>query len=173
MTDNNKNLYELGELSDYKVAADYSDVRGWDVIDNQNRNIGKVEHLLVSKKAERVVYLDVEVDKNVIEDGYNTFQLPAIDGVHGFVNKDGDDHLIIPIGMVQLDEDKKKVHSNQIDYTTFAKAKRYNKVDVIEPDYELILLRHYIGDTTIDSIKFDDEFYKRKEFENSLLAKNK
>jgi hypothetical protein len=29
----NKNLYYLEELSDYKVASEYSDVRGWDVID--------------------------------------------------------------------------------------------------------------------------------------------
>ena len=171
MTDTNKNLYDLGELSDYKVASDYSDVRGWDVIDFENRNIGKVDHLLVSKKAERVVYLDVEVDKTLIEDGYNSFQVPASDGVHGFVNRDGDDHLIIPIGMVRLDEDEKKVLTNQINYTTFAKARRYNKVDVIDPDSELILLRHYIGDNTVDSIKFDDEFYKRKEFENSLRSK--
>jgi hypothetical protein len=34
-----------------------------DVKDANNRIIGKVDHLLVNKTAERVVYLDVEVDK--------------------------------------------------------------------------------------------------------------
>jgi hypothetical protein len=62
MTDTNKNLFNLDELSGYKVAENYSDVRGWDVKDANNRTIGKVDHLLVNKTAERVVYLDVEVD---------------------------------------------------------------------------------------------------------------
>ena len=166
MSDTNKNLYYLEELSDYKVASEYSDVRGWDVIDADNRIIGKVTNLLVNKKAERVVYLDVEVDTTLIEDSYNTYQVPASDGVHGFINKDGDDHLIVPIGMVSLDEEKKKVLTNQINYMTFTKARRFNKGADIDRDYELILFRQYIGDNTIDMTIFDDKFYNRKEFEN-------
>lgn len=166
MSDTNKNLYYLEELSDYKVASNYSDVRGWDVIDADNRIIGKVTNLLVNKKAERVVYLDVEVDKTLIEDSYNTYQVPASDGVHGFINKDGDDHLIVPIGMVSLDEEKKKVLTNQINYTTFTKARRFNKGADIDRDYELILFRQYIGDNTSDMTIIDDKFYNRKEFDN-------
>jgi hypothetical protein len=41
------------------------------VKDANNRIIGKVDHLLVNKTAERVVYLDVEVDTTVIEEGRN------------------------------------------------------------------------------------------------------
>ncbi len=55
MTDKNKNLYYLHELSDYKVADNYADVRGWEVKDAGNRTIGQVEGLIVNKKAERVV----------------------------------------------------------------------------------------------------------------------
>jgi predicted RNA-binding protein (virulence factor B family) len=79
-----------------------SDVRGWDVKDANNRTIGKVDHLLVNKIAERVVYLDVEVDELLIEDGHNTYQTKVSDGVHQFLNKDGENHLIIPIGMAIL-----------------------------------------------------------------------
>jgi hypothetical protein len=173
MTDPTRNLFYLKELSDYKVASDYCDVREWEVLDINNRNIGKVTGLLVNKIAERVVYLDVEVDKTLIEDGYNTYQIPASDGVHGFVNKDGDDHLIVPIGMVSLDEENKHVQTNQINYATFAKARRFSKIDVIDPDYELLLYRHYLGDITTDRINLDEKFYDRKEFENSLLSKKK
>jgi hypothetical protein len=45
----------------------------WDVKDANNRIIGKVDHLLVNKTAERVVYLDVEVDTTVIEEGHETY----------------------------------------------------------------------------------------------------
>jgi hypothetical protein len=80
MTDTNKNLFNLDELSGYKVAENYHDVRGWDVKDANNRTIGKVDHLLVNKIAERVVYLDVEVDESLIEDEHNTYQNRASEG---------------------------------------------------------------------------------------------
>ncbi len=168
MSENNKNLYYLEELSDYKVASDNHDVRGWDVIDAENRNVGKVTNLLVNKQAERVVYLDVEVKKSLIEFGYKTYQTPASDGVHGFLNKDGDEHLIVPIGMVSLNIEQKKVLTNQIDYNTFAKAKRFKGGSSIDRDYELILFRHYIHDDAIDTTIIDAGFYDRKEFDNSL-----
>ncbi len=82
-----------------------------------------MDELLVNKHAERVVYLDVEVDASLIEAGHQTYATPANKGVHEFLNDDGENHLIIPIDMVTLDEDNKKVHSNKIDYTTFAKTK--------------------------------------------------
>ena len=164
MTDTNKNLYNLDELSDYKVAENYSDVRGWYVKDANDRIIGKVDHLLVNKIAERVVYLDVEVDDALIEEGYNTYQKSVSEGVHVFLNKDGDNHVIIPIGMVTIDENKKLVITNKIDSSTFAKAKRFRKGDAIDFEYELNLVRHYKGDNTIHSSNTVDGFYEREEF---------
>lgn len=174
MSDNNKrNLYYLDELSDYKVASDDCDVRGWKVKDADNRTIGKVDDLLVNKKAERVVYLDVDVDKSLLEDGDDAHEIPAVDGAYGFMNKDGNNHLIIPIGMVRLDEENEIVVADGIDYRTFAKIKRFSKGAVIEPNYELSVYRHYVSDNTIDDGIFaDDTFYNRKEFNNSLHRNN-
>lgn len=168
MTDTNKNLFNLDELSGYKVAEHYSDVRGWNVQDANNRIIGKVDHLLVNKTAERVVYLDVEVDTNLIEEGYNTYQDRASDGVHEFLNKHGENHLIIPIGMATIDDKNKLVNTNQIDSSTFAKTKRFKKGDFIDFGYELNLVRHYRGDHTIHSSNTVDGFYDRDEFKNTF-----
>jgi len=165
MKDKNKNLYYLHELSDYKVADDYADVRDWEVIDTDNRTIGKVDGLLVSKEAARVVYLDVEVDTSLIEAGHETYAVPAKKGVHEFLNEDGENHLIMPIGIVTLDEDNKKVHSKQIDYTTFTKTKRFKKGDDLERSYEQMVLPHYFPDNNFDEESgLDNEFYNRKEF---------
>ncbi len=167
MTDKNKNLYYLHELSDYKVADDYADVRDWEVIDADKRTIGKVDGLLVNKDAERVVYLDVEVDTSLIEAGHQSYASPANEGVHEFLNEDGENHLIIPIGMVTLDEENEKVHANQIEYTTFSKTKRFKKGVDLERSYELMVLLNYVPGN-----KFDEEtgsgnqFYNRKEFKN-------
>jgi len=172
MTDTNKNLYNLDELSDYKVTENYSDVRGWDVKDANNRTIGKVDHLLVNKTAERVVYLDVEVDTTLIEEGYNTYQDRVSTGVHEFLNKEGENHLIIPIGMAVIDEKNKLVNTSQIDSSTFAKTKRFRKGDVIDFGYELNVIRHYRGDNTIHSSNIVDGFYDREEFNNTFLQRD-
>jgi hypothetical protein len=168
MRDTNKNLFNLDELSGYKVAENYNDVRGWDVKDANNRTIGKVDHLLVNKITERVVYLDVEVDEALIEEGHNTYQTPVNKGVHAFLNKDGENHLIVPIGMANFDEKKKLVNTNQIDRSTFAKTKRFRKGDDIDFDYELNTVRHYKGDNAIHSSNSIDGFYDREEFNNSF-----
>ncbi len=168
MTDTNKNLFNLDELSGYKVAENYNDVRGWDVKDANNRTIGKVDHLLVNKLAERVVYLDVEVDETLIEEGFNTYQNRASDGVHEFLNKHGENHLIIPIGMAIIDNNKKLVNTGQIDSSSFAKAKRFRKGDAIDFEYELNTIRHYRGDNTIQSSNSMDGFYSREEFKNTF-----
>lgn len=161
MEDKDKNLFHLDELSDYKVADGYNDVRGWDVIDADARRIGKVDGMMVSKSAERVVYLDVEVDEDLIQEGHKTYEKSAGDGVHEFLNEDGENHLIIPIGMVTLDEDDEKVHSNKINYTTFSNTKRYKKGQDIDRSYELVILPHYISDY---EAKEETEFYDRTEF---------
>jgi len=166
MKDKNKNLYYLHELSDYKVAEEYADVRDWKVINADKRTIGKVDDLLVSKEAERVVYLDVEVDTSLIEAGHETYTNPANKGVHEFLNEDGENHLIIPIGMVTLDEENKEVHSKQIEYLTFAKTKRFKKGDDLERSYELTVLPHYFPDNNFDEESgSENEFYNRKEFD--------
>jgi hypothetical protein len=172
MTDTNKNLYNLDELSGYKVAENYNDVRGWDVKDANNRTIGKVDHLLVNKIAERVVYLDVEVDESLIEDGHDTYQSKVSDGVHQFLNKEGENHLIIPIGMANIDEENKLVSTNQIDSTTFAKTKRFKKGDDIDFGSELGVVRHYKRDNTIHSSNAAEGFYQREEFKNPFDKKD-
>ena len=177
MKEENKNLYYLYELSDYKVADNYSDVRDWKVLDSDHKVIGTVDGLLVSKEAERVVYLDVEVDEALIEEGHQTYGKPTTDGVHEFLNDKGDTHLIIPIGLVTLDEEESKVHCNSINYSTFVKTKRFKKGVELDRSFELMVLPHYeiiaVADhetTTHHNHTADqeriptDSFYNRKEF---------
>jgi len=124
-----------------------------------------VDGLLVSKEVDRVIYLDVEVDTSLIEAGHETYASPANKDVHEFLNEDGENHLIIPIGVVTLDEENKKVHSKQIDYSTFAKTKRFKNGVDLERSYELMVLPHYFPDNNFDEESgSDNEFYNRKEF---------
>jgi hypothetical protein len=166
MAENKKNLYYLDELSDYKVASGYSDVRGWEVLDADKRTIGKVDSLLVNRNEERVVYLDVEVDKNLIEEGHEPFETPDQKGAHEYLNKEGENHLIIPIGLVDLDEGGRKVFTDEIGYDTFRKTKRYRKGSQIDRDYEVMVIKNYLpAETTDEDLYSDERLYNRREYQ--------
>lgn len=162
-----RNLYRLHELSDYKVASDYPDVRGWKIIDADNNTIGKIDDLIVNKATERVVYLDVEVDEKLVQDGYDVYNTPANEGAHEVLNKDGENHVIIPIGSVNIDEDHKHVLSDKIRYDTFRKANRFEKGSAIEREYEVKVFRVYFPEEGSSSTLDDDndDFYSHSHFE--------
>lgn len=164
-----RKLYRLHELTDYKVASDYPDVRGWKVIDADNRTIGEVDELLVNKSTERVVYLDVEVNNELIDNGHEPYGTPASEGVHEVLNEDGENHLIVPIGAVTLDKDHKHVISNAINFDTFRRTKRVSKGQNIDRAYEagVISLYYPAENNTGGSYDHDDEndpFYDRDPF---------
>lgn len=167
MTDkkeNRKHLYYLHELSDFKVDSDDPDVRGWKVKDVDNRVVGKVDNLLVSKEKKRVVYLDVEVDKSIIDANHDPYGKPAASGdVHEFINKDGENHLILPIGLARLNLDDKYVYTDKIDHQTFAETKRMEKGYDVDRDYEIVVLESYNRD-------IDDDDYRRSGQEEGYRA---
>jgi hypothetical protein len=170
MSTENKNLYYLHELQDYKVAANYPDIRGWKVFDRDNRVLGKVDGLLVNKYAERVVYLDVEVDEAMLKDAFDTFKLSTGAGAHGFINSEGEDHIIIPIGMVRLDEEEKKAVTPDLDYDTFSTTKWFSKDSDITRQYDLEIFNSYVPELRTEGRSRDksdidnsDVFLNRKE----------
>jgi len=57
------NLRRLGDLSDFQVASDDPDVRGWGVRTRDGRRIGEVEELIVDPAAKKVRYIEVGLDR--------------------------------------------------------------------------------------------------------------
>ena len=134
--------------------------------DTDNRVIGTVDNLLVNKDAKRVVYLDIEVDETIIDAKHDPYGRPNNMDVREFVNKDGDTHIIVPIGMVNLDKDNETVVANGINHRTFAETKRYRKGDTINREYEVVVLDSYNRNNLRADEKTykDDDFYDRDEF---------
>jgi len=153
----------LEELSDYKVADTDKDVRGWTVQDIEGRTIGKVDNLLVNKDTERVIYLDVEVDESIISANHKPYSAKAKDGVHDFINKEGENHVIIPIGMATLDLNSHLVSTNKINHETFAQTKRLKKHTPVYREYEVEVFSSYTR-PKIETHYPDDTFYERDEF---------
>lgn len=171
MSEDRKHLHYLDELSDWKIASDYPDVRGWEVKDSANKTVGKVDNLLVSKEKERVIYLDVEVDKSILADNHEPY-LKSSSDIHEFINEDGEDHLILPIGMVNLNEDEEFVYADKIDYRTFSETKRKRKDVAVKREYERNVLQSFDRKNEYDT---DDEkeetFYEKRAFNNPKFHK--
>ena len=161
--DKNRSLFYLDELSDYKVKSGDPDVRGWHVKDKDQRVIGKVDNLLVNKNTEKVVYLDVEVDPSIIDANHKPYSGTAQAGVHEVMNKDGENHVIIPIGLVNLNHDDEVVNTNEITHKTFAETKRKRRGSTIDREYEIIVLDSYNRDDT--NYPEDDSLYERDEYD--------
>lgn len=163
MKDENKDLFYLHDLSDYKVAEDYPDVRGWKLQDAAHREVGKVDGLLVSKTQEKVVYLDIEVNDEMIEEGHEVYGKPSADGVHEFLNKEGENHLIVPIGLVEINEDDETLYSHQVNYQTFLTTSRFSKGNAISRDYELGVYKTYFpeAEQPLADDLYDSHGFKR------------
>ena len=142
MSTKEKHLYYLNELKDYKIDSKDPDIRGWSVKDLDNRVIGKVDNLLVNKERGKVVYVDVEVDKSIIDAKHDPYSSQSNSEIKEFMNKEGENHIIIPIGLIDLNRDNKYCYTESINYETFAETKRYKSGSHISRDYE-----HHVMDS--------------------------
>jgi uncharacterized protein (TIGR02271 family) len=68
-----RGLKRLSKTSDYEVAPNETDVRGWSVIGRDGSSIGKVDDLLIDTSRMKVAQLDVDVN------GGDRVQVPAED----------------------------------------------------------------------------------------------
>lgn len=79
-------LYRLDELDKYKVSDKDTDVRGFILLGGDGERLGKVDELIVDPEIEKVRYLDVKLDTDL-------------------VIVDDNRHILLPIGVATLDEE--------------------------------------------------------------------
>jgi photosynthetic reaction center H subunit len=141
-----RGIYPLNDLSGYKVADGYPDVDGWDVIASDGTKIGEVDDLLVDTVAMRVRYLDVDLD----------------DDATG-----RDDHVLVPIGAAQLDDDDDNVMLSGITLAQIRTLPAYNGGPVSR-DFEMQLGRTFgAGATAGAATGAGSDFYSQQQFDDS------
>jgi hypothetical protein len=166
MSNDNRHLHYLHELSKYEVADDDPDVRGWSVVDGDGRRVGKVDNFLVSKEAKRVRYLDVEMNSEILGKEHKPLATGKTGDTHEYINKEGQNHLIIPIGMARLDTQHQNVYTDKINSSTFDNTRRLEKHQPVSPEYEVYVVEHFTGsDTGYKNKTTDNTFYQRDEFD--------
>jgi sporulation protein YlmC with PRC-barrel domain len=87
-------LERLDRLRDYRVAHGDPDPRGWLIVGRNGKTLGKVDHLIGDTESMRIVYLDVELDRDLVH---------------------GKRHILVPTGHVEIDSERKRVIARGID----------------------------------------------------------
>ncbi len=103
----------------------------------------------------------MEVDKSIIEANHDPYG-NRVGEVHEFINKDGENHLILPVGMARLNADDKFVYTDKINHQTFAETKRMEKGYDVDRDYEVVVLETYNRDLDDNDRNLDQDDERRR-----------
>ena len=150
----NRHLYRLNELKDYKVASDDPDVRGWEILDRDNERFGTIRELIVDPEQKRVRYLDVE---------------PSGD----LSSRTKDERLLIPIGVARLDKDHNNVVVSEIDKDALVSFPLY-KGDTVDRDYEVTVVERFnTTDRTATTTREKGDFYNTPLYDEERFYTNR
>lgn len=92
--DERPRIAPLSDLSDFKVAENEPDIRGWKVRSADNREVGKVKDLIADTGSMKIRYLDIALDRKALD------------------LKD-DRRVLVPIGSARLNDDDDLVLINR------------------------------------------------------------
>ncbi|WP_222536906.1 PRC-barrel domain-containing protein [Pedobacter polysacchareus] len=152
-------LEELS-ASDFEVADKQPDINGWEILDSQGNELGEVEDLIFDSNARKVRYIVARLDLEELE------------------NEGPDDHLVlIPIGVVDLDEDEEEVILPEVSVGFLATLPRYTPGKTISPAEELALRYAFLGEDALphaDAVVYEthpEDFYTHKHFDDARFKK--
>jgi hypothetical protein len=178
-TQNRRRLHYLDDLKDYRIVKDEPDIRGWEVQDANRQVVGTVSDLLVDISREKVRYIDVDIDDDLLPGDHDPFSATHEDGIHEYQDKDGSIHMIIPIGVAHIERDQEVIVADGIDQVSLRNIPtyRYRKNVPVHTDYEQNVMtkfrdksqhteeerRDITDDKYYDSEYFnEDKFYGRQ-----------
>lgn len=148
-------LEELS-ASDFEVADKQPDINGWEIVDSLGNELGEVEDLIFDSNARKVRYVVASLDLEELEDD------------------ETDDHLVlIPIGIVDLDEDEEEVILPEVAVGFLATLPRYSPGKTISPAEELALRYAFLGEDALpdaDAVVYEthpEDFYTHKHFDDA------
>jgi hypothetical protein len=139
----NGNLKEL-HSSGFEMRDGEPDIRGWKVKNNKNQLVGKVDELLFDTESLRIRYLVLDLEGKPLN----------------LISR----HLIIPIGLTQLDRPDKLVLLLEVTIGHLATLPEYKKGNVtIETERQV---RNVFAPS--EGVEFTDpDYYDPKEFYNN------
>ncbi|MBO2011968.1 PRC-barrel domain-containing protein [Hymenobacter negativus] len=142
-------LRRLRDLTDFEVADDNPDVRGWTVRGNDGQALGTVHELIVEPEAMKVRYLDVELDPRFHINEY-------------------ENHILLPIGVAAIDTDDDNVFVPALNAESVLNYPPYMEIQITR-EYEEAMLRALGQEPSTANRRFyeqdsfdADSFYSRR-----------
>ena len=136
-------LRRLRDLTDFEVADNNPDVRGWTVRGSDGQVLGAVHELIVDPEALKVRYLDVELD--------GRFQI-----------NEHENHILLPVGAASLDEEGDNVFVPALNAESVLSYPPYVEIQITR-EYEQAML-HALGQ---ESAAANPRFYEQESFDTS------
>lgn len=149
----NAALIRLKEMEGYAVSDKDPDVRGWKVISKNGREVGTIDELIVDQDAMKVRYLDIDLNDDFLESGR-------------------DRHLLLPIGVAEIDEKDDLVFIPGIDRALVSKIPAFDG-DNLTRDYETTLINVLSDDSGSSPIRSDENIYDREDFNDSKFYRSR
>jgi sporulation protein YlmC with PRC-barrel domain len=165
--ENNKTTYleELGG-SAFEVADHQPDITGWEILDSLGNEIGEVEDLIFDSSARKVRYIVASLDLDE--------EIEPADGVEN----ETENHLVlIPIGIVDLDEDDDEVIIPAVSTAFLATLPYYTPGKIISPAEELAVRYAFLGQDSLpdaDAVVYEqhpEDFYSHRHFDDDRFTK--
>lgn len=150
------NLEELSR-SDFEIADHQPDINGWDLVDSEGNEIGEVIDLIFDLEESKVRYIVADVEE--LDD-----------------HKSG--YVLIPIGIVALDEDEEEVIVPQHQAAAIYTLPPFESGKTISPVEELAIRYAFLGSSSLpqaDSVVYEahpDDFYTHDHFRDEHFKRN-
>lgn len=161
--DNHRTTYlERLKGSDFEIADHQPDITGWKITDKMGSALGEVEDLIFDSDARKVRYVvaSLEVDGRLVTDTQEASQL-----------------VLIPIGIVDLDENDDEVIVPEASAVFLATLPRYEGGKTISPAEELAVRYAFLGKDSLpdaDAVVYEQhpaDFYNHGHFDESRFRK--
>jgi hypothetical protein len=114
-------LRRLRDLTEFEVADNSPDVRGWSVRGADGQKFGEVAELIVEMEALKVRYLDIELSSKLRVNEHER-------------------HILLPVGVAALDEEGDNVFVPALTLETVLEYPPYSEIQ-ISREYEEAMLR--------------------------------
>ncbi len=161
--ENNSTTYSQ-ELSgsDFEIADHQPDITGWEIVDSLGNGLGEVEDLIFDSIARKVRYIVASLGL----------------GVPGNSDIEGASQLVlIPIGIVDLDNEDDEVIVPEVSGVYLAALPRYEPGKSISPAEELAVRYAFLGKESLsdaDAVVYGrhpEDFYSHGHFDESRFSK--
>lgn len=154
----NHTALRLVELSgsDFEISDHQPDITSWTIIDKNATEIGEVNDLIFDKETNKVRYIVALIDLK---------------------EEEGTRSVLIPIGIVDLDEKEENVILSKHDAASLVSLPTYKSGTVISPAEELAVRYTFLGKEGLTNENDDsyqahpEDFYAHEHFNDEKFKK--